>query len=314
MMLRNGIPLPPTLHGGVVAMAKGTSEWSDAATLSDDGLMAGHVRYVRQDRTSVNDVDNVRAKIDIVRMTRQKTGESLMALKKRSGMSLEAIALGAGYKGRSSVQNFFSAAYEKPLDIEAATKIAQAFDGKGTPPIERADVMVLTGAFDSNATVFKLEGAPAASMSRDLPVYGTSLGAPREFDGKAVEQTMLNTGSVIEYRARPVVLQGQRFTYGLYVQGMSMVPRFGDGEVVFASDSRHSRPAQIGDDVIVYVLDPDHENDDGESACAVLVKRLVRRTATYVELEQFNPACTFKIDRQLVRRIDRVFPWGELLS
>lgn len=180
--------------------------------------------------------------------------------------------------------------------------IADLFDGEGAPEIP-------TG----NAKVVRFEGAPERTMARDLPVYGTSLGAPREFDGKAIEQTMLNSGTAIEYRPRPVVLEGQRYAYGLYVQGTSMAPRFEDGEMVFASDSRHSRPARIGDDVIVYVMDP-NEHDDGETACAVLVKRLVRRTATYVELEQFNPAGTFKIDIGVVRRMDRVYPWGELLS
>lgn len=189
---------------------------------------------------------------------------------------------------------FIAQAYE--------STIGELFDGEATPDIP-----------PSNAKVVRFEGAPERTMARDLPVYGTSLGAPREFDGKAIEQTMLNSGTAIEYRPRPVVLEGQRYAYGLYVQGTSMAPRFEDGEMVFASDSRHSRPARIGDDVIVYVMDPS-EPDDGESACAVLVKRLVRRTASYIELEQFNPAGTFKIDLGFVRRVDRVYPWGELLS
>lgn len=297
----------------MVAVAECASERPDTATLCNDGLMIGHVRNVRHDRTSVNNVDNVRAKIDNVWMTRQTTGQALIALKNRAGLSLEAIAARAGYRGRSSVQNFFSASYDKSLEIDAAGKLANAFEGKGTPPIDRSEVMALTGAYDSNGRVVKFEGAPDVSMARDLPIYGTSLGAPRSFDGTAIEQTMLNSGSVIEYRPRPVVLEGQRHAYGLYVQGSSMAPRFEDGEMVFASDSRNSRPARIGDDVIVYIRDIDAE-DDGESACAVLVKRLVRRSASYIELEQYNPACTFKIDTTAVRRIDRVYPWGELLS
>ena len=115
MMRRYGVALPPPLHGGVVAMAQGASQWPDAAALCDDGLVTGHVRNVRQVRTFVNNVDNVPAKFDNERMAIQRTGEVLLALKRRAGMSLDAFAAAAGYKGRSSVQKFFSSAFDKPL-------------------------------------------------------------------------------------------------------------------------------------------------------------------------------------------------------
>lgn len=313
MLIRNGVPLPPSLHGGVVAMAQGASQGAYASALSDDGLMDGHVRYVRPQRTNVNNADNVRANFYTSGMSGQNTGEALLAMKKRTGMSLDAIAQAAGYKGRSSVQNFFTSNYDKPLDTDVATKLAAALEGKGKPAIDRGEIFALTGVFESNATVLKFEGASDVTLRRDLPIYGTSLGAPQEFDGKAIEQTMLNSGNVIEYYARPTVLNGQKFAYGLYVQGSSMAPRFEEGEAIFASDSRYTRPPRIGDDVIVYILDPE-EHDDGERACAVLVKRLVRRTADYVELQQFNPPEIFKISNNVIRRIDRVYPWGELLS
>ncbi len=234
--------------------------------------------------------------------------EKLIAARKRLKVTQEVIAerlevsvaqVSRWENGKDGIPSQRLASFAKAYE----SSIGDLFDGDAEPAIP-----------PSNARVVRFEGAPDISMARDLPIYGTSLGAPREFDGKAIEQTMLNSGAAIEYRPRPVVLEGQRHAYGLYVQGSSMSPRFDDGEMVFASDSRHSRPARIGDDVIVYVLDPNADVDDGESACAVLVKRLVRRTANYVELEPFNPTCTFKIATAVVRRIDRVYPWGELLS
>lgn len=294
-------------------VAELASQRANAAKASDDRSVLHIHKCVQHVCTPVN-VDCVSANVDIARMADDKTtGQRLRALMDRAGLSVRAFAIASGYSHGSGVQRYIEPDFEGHLKPDVATKMAKALVGRGTPPIESSEVFDLIGVPPSNGEPFKLEGAADVSMARDLPVYGTSLGASREFDGRAIEQTMLNSGSVIEYRPRPTVLEGKRFAYGLYVQGSSMSPRFEDGEMVFASDSRASRPAQIGDDVIVYVLDPE-EIDDGETACAVLVKRLVRRTATYVELEQFNPACTFKIDAGLIRRIDRVYPWGELLS
>src|ERR1051325_7446441 len=51
-----------------------------------------------------------------------------------------------------------------------------------------------------------MEGPGSTRMRRDVPVYGTALGASEVIDGEAVEQTYLNTGEVIAYRRRPVIL------------------------------------------------------------------------------------------------------------
>lgn len=90
-----------------------------------------------------------------------------------------------------------------------------------------------------------------------------------------------------------------------------MWPRYDHGETIIVADSQYARPPKIGDDVVVYMRDL--EEDDGHRSSGVLVKRLVRRTAEYVELEQFNPAMTFKIASGAVLRIDRVLPFSELL-
>ena len=88
-----------------------------------------------------------------------------------------------------------------------------------------------------------------------------------------------------------------------------MSPRFEDGESAFVE---RGRPPRIGDEVVVYLRDK--AEDDGERAAGVLVKRLVRNSVSYIELEQFNPPVQFRIDRSDVVRIDRVIPWSELLA
>lgn len=83
------------------------------------------------------------------------------------------------------------------------------------------------------------------------------------------------------------------------------------GDLVLAE---RKRPARIGDDVVVYLRPTNAEEDDGERARAVLIKRLARRTATYVELEQFNPPLTFRIDLDAIVHVDRVPRLADLIA
>jgi len=172
-----------------------------------------------------------------------------------------------------------------------------------------ADASVLDPIPLSTARPFSFEGASMARPVEDLPVYGTALGAAEMVEGEAIEQTTLNRSEVVTYVRRPTILNGRTDVYGLFVVGSSMAPRFEEGEMVVA-ERRHPH---VGDDVVVY-LRPLSAEDDGETADAVLVKRLVRRTAAYVELEQFNPRFVFRIPNERVRRVDRVVPWSELLG
>lgn len=162
---------------------------------------------------------------------------------------------------------------------------------------------------EANATQVRFEGASAERMRDDLPVYGTALGAARKVDGEAVEQVTLNTGTVDFYVKRPVLLNEKPEAYGLIVAGVSMEPRHRDGETIVVDPKGRVKG---GDDVVVY-LRPKGDDDDGARARAVLVKRLVRRTSGYIELEQYTPAITFRVEAEEVLRIDRVVPWSELL-
>lgn len=141
-----------------------------------------------------------------------------------------------------------------------------------------------------------------------MPVFGTALGAEMIFEGERIEQTMLNSGDVIEYRKRPVMANGVDRVYGLYVQGESMYPAHRDGAFIYA---QKDAPIRRDDDVVVY-LRPQDEADDGERAVCVLVKRLVKRTGQYVELEQYRPAKIFRLDMKNVLRIDRVLTYDDM--
>lgn len=195
---------------------------------------------------------------------------------------------------------------QRKLSQEWMTRFAQVF-GVDVAEIIKVSADALP---PSNAMPFRMEGASQQRMRADLPIWGTALGAPRVVDGEAIEQTMLNQGDVIGYAKRPTILDGRADAYGLYVQGSSMAPVYTEGAMLLVE---RKRPPRVGDDVVVY-LRPEGDEDDGSRSAGVLVKRLVRRSASYIELEQFTPAITFRIAAEKVLRIDRVMTLADLLS
>jgi hypothetical protein len=242
--------------------------------------------------------------------TRETTGAQLNRLRDRAGLSLRALAAKAGYAAASSIQRYADPEFDGALGVEVAQRFADAMEGQGDPPITRAEVIALTGLVTaSNAQTFQINGPSAERMRRDLPIYGTALGAEEILGGEAIEQTALNRGEVIEYKRRPPILDGRADVYGLYVQGSSMHPRFRDGETVFVESRK--RPS-VGDDAVIYLRTPDEV--EGERVSSVLIKTVVRKTASYVELEQFNPACTFRIPMERVERMDRVLTLDDMIG
>lgn len=164
---------------------------------------------------------------------------------------------------------------------------------------------------ETNATIVALEGASLEDAPENLPVWGTGLGAERDVEGAAVEQTMLNTGEIIEYVSRPAILKRKQFAYALYVQGESMHPALPDGEMAVACKDM---PLSTGDNVVVYLRTDNPDDDDGMTARAVLVKELVRRSARYVELRQYQPYREFQVPMDEVLRIDRILSRREMLA
>ena len=242
--------------------------------------------------------------------TQETTGAQLNRLRDRAGLSLRSLAAKAGYAAASSIQRYAEPSFDGALGVEVAGRFADAMEGMGDPPITRAEVLALTGLIAAtNGQPFQMEGSSAARMHRDLPIYGTALGAEAIVDGEAIEQTTLNRAEVVEYKRRPPILDGRADVYGLYVQGSSMHPRFRDGDTVFVESRK--RPA-IGDDAVIYLRAPDEV--EGERPSSVLIKTIVRKAAAYVELEQYNPACTFRIPMERVDRMDRVLTLDDMIG
>jgi phage repressor protein C with HTH and peptisase S24 domain len=130
---------------------------------------------------------------------------------------------------------------------------------------------------------------------RDLRVLGMAECGP---DGWS-----LWNGEVIEMTSRPPNLAGAMLAYAVYVVGDSMEPRYHSGELVYVHPGR---PVDVG----AYVLVQVKPKEDGDAPRAV-VKRLVRRSATKMTLEQFNPKKTIELKTSDILSMHRVVGSGE---
>src|ERR1700735_4068474 len=135
----------------------------------------------------------------------------------------------------------------------------------------------------------------AERWPRDLRVLGMAECGP---DGWS-----LWNGEVVEMTSRPPNLAGAALAYAVYVVGDSMEPRYHSGELVYVHPGR---PVDVG----AYVLVTVKPKDDGDAPRAV-VKRLVRRSATKVTLEQFNPKKTIELKTSDILSMHRVVGSGE---
>lgn len=291
-------------------------ERADASKVGDNRLMV-HAHDVQSVCTLVNVecVDHFFDKCSVI--GERTSGQIIRELQERSGFSVRAFAKACGYSHASGIQRYVDLEFDGNLRPDVAKKMAEALTGKGAPPIEAAEVYALVGMPTPNAVVQPFEGASLSRMKQDLPILGTALGADKVVDGFAVEQTYLYSDEIIGHARRPVILDGRADAYGIYVQGSSMDPVFEDGALILVETKR---PPRIGDNVVVYLRrngadqEADHDADDGVSARTVLVKRLVRRSGTFVEMEQHNPKLSFKIAAIDVLKMHRVMTLADLLS
>ena len=147
---------------------------------------------------------------------------------------------------------------------------------------------------------------------QDLPVRGTAMGHNLSFDenGAAdIEVTLFEPGEVVHYVARPPALAKNDAAYAIYVQGESMAPAHKDGALRVVNPRV---PLRVGDDVVVQLHA--HDGDDGQVVVSVLIKTLVKRSASFVTLEQLNPPRTFNVPVSSITAIHRVMDLADLLG
>ena len=137
-----------------------------------------------------------------------------------------------------------------------------------------------------------------------LPLVASAMAGEWGSRGSMIELTELRPGEVLDRVPRPLTLAYDASAYAMTIVGDSMWPRFRPGRRVAVSPKA---PVSIGDDVIVRLAGLD--GSDGR--VPVLVKELVRRSGSGLELRQFNPDVTFRVPAEEVATIEKVI--GELI-
>ena len=128
-----------------------------------------------------------------------------------------------------------------------------------------------------------------------IPVLGLAQGGE--------EGWSIWNGDTVAYVDRPPSLRGATKAYALHVVGSSMEPRYYANETIHAHPSK---PITVGAFVVLQI----RAREDGEPPRA-LVKRVVKRLASKIVVEQFNPPRTFEIATKDIVSMHRVVSSAE---
>jgi hypothetical protein len=206
----------------------------------------------------------------------------------------------------------------------AATTITRPYKGAAETRLSRQTVAKLRQRFpdfpgwDTGNQIVRAEVASFGDRPFDelygsgqlpaIPLLGSAI-AMQSFDPERhIELTELDASDVLDSVARPASLARDGEAYALTILGDSMWPRFRPGRRVIVSPKA---AVSIGDDVVVQLRGTEGDEEHRERVALVLIKELVRRTATYIELRQFNPDVTFRVEAERVAKIHKVI--GEVI-
>lgn len=145
-----------------------------------------------------------------------------------------------------------------------------------------------------------------ASPLPAIPLVGSAIGMTSFDPERDIELTELDMSEVLDHVRRPESLARDNSAYALTVVGDSMAPKYEPGARIIVSP----RAAVAINDYVVVQL---RSNGDLQMAATtadpvslVLIKRLVKRSASYIELRQFNPDVTFRVDADRVAAMHKV--------
>lgn len=145
-----------------------------------------------------------------------------------------------------------------------------------------------------------------------VPVLGSGLGAEITVDDAGVlvkvESVLIFPNEVVDQLRRPFRLVGRPGIYAFYFEGDSMEPKYTPGEPAFVDPNK---PPSVMDYVLVQLR---AQEGDDETIYTVMAKRLVGRSASHVELEQFNPPKRFKVKREQIARMHRILQPSDIYS
>lgn len=216
--------------------------------------------------------------MDVREFLRMKLAEQRLSMKEAS----EQIGRNHAY-----LQQYFERGIPAELPEEPREKLAELIGVdpdllRGTAPPTRTGV---------RKPFIRL---PPTTAER-IPVMGVAEGGG---EGKS-----LWNGEIVDHVARPPSLSGAPNGYATYVIGTSMEPRYHPGELIYVHPGK---PVAFGNYVLVQLKPP----AEGEPPLA-LIKRFVKKTATKIVLEQYNPPKQLDIPARDVVSIHKIVGSGE---
>lgn len=238
-------------------------------------------------------------------------GSKLMDLRERSGLSLEQIAIAANYRGRSSVQKFFSAAYDpENLDPGVARRLARALVGHGFPPITDDDVFTLSPTITDDLKVIK--SYDKVNVSKDIPIY-TGLWIakkPVNTESAHIDFYAVDLDHVVNRYWHPPSQIHVRSIYGILLRTGSLNPRFRPGEAMLLDEYV---PARLGDDVCIYE-EEFSDNEPGTDGALVMFATFERQTLTHNHYRSLDGETAFSLRSDGNRRVHRLLTLNDVLS
>lgn len=139
--------------------------------------------------------------------------------------------------------------------------------------------------------------APLPTGPMDIKIFGAAVGGD---DGD-----FTFNGETAGYVQRPPGIKHLQNVFALHVLSDSMVPRYEPGDMIYCG----GRDAVPGDHVVIETLP-----EEGERNGKAFVKKLVKRTAGELVVEQYNPPKTLTFNRYAIKSVFRVIPLKELLG
>lgn len=216
----------------------------------------------------------------------QKTGWTKTQLARKAGIA------------PSTLNRFMAGDVKHTLSFKTLRKLADAAAEHiqaETPPLPATQLEDLPPQVSPEEVT---ELPSRASMPSDVPVYGTAIGGNNG--------DFRFNGSEVDYVRRPPGLHKIKNAFAIYLQGDSMSPRFEHGELLYIHPGR---PVNPGDYVLVELHGADGEPGD------CYVKRLVRRTADNLVLQQFNPPDdNIEVPTDRVKAVLKILSPTELLG
>jgi len=202
------------------------------------------------------------------------------------GLSMKEASERIG-RNHAYLQQFLERGIPAALPEEARERLAELLgvpqeELRGTGPASRS----------SRPAYLRLPPSPPGDR---IPVMGVAEGGG--------EGRSLWNGEIVDYVPRPPVLSGAPNGYATYVIGTSMEPRYHPGELIYVHPGK---PVNLGAYVLVQIKPP----EEGSPPLA-LIKRLAKKSATRIVLEQFNPPRQFDIPVRDLVSMHRIIGSGE---